>query len=130
MASRRLEHGMRHDRIALHGIRAYGRHGANAGERTAAQALDVDVEVEMDLGSARASDALAETLDYAGLHERVVAIVRDRSYALLERLADEIANAILADSRVAAATVTVAKPALLSGATPSVTVRAERGERS
>jgi dihydroneopterin aldolase len=114
------------DGIALRGIRAYGRHGANPGERVAAQALDLDVEGEIDLGRARASDALGETLDYAALHEQIVAIVRDRSFALLERLGDEIAAAILADSRIDAVTVTIAKPELLSGATPSVTVRAVR----
>jgi dihydroneopterin aldolase len=114
------------DRIALRGIRAYGRHGADAGERVAAQPLDLDVEVELDLARARARDALGETLDYAELHEQIVAIVRDRSFALLERLADEISAAVLADSRVDAVTVTIAKPELLSGATPSVTVRAER----
>lgn len=117
---------MSKDRIALRGIRAFGRHGANPGERDAAQALDVDVEIEIDLGRARASDALGETLDYAVLHEQIVAIVRDRSFALLERLGDEIAAAVLADSRVDAVTVTVAKPELLAGATPSVTVYAAR----
>jgi len=38
-----------------------------------------------------------------------------------------LAGTMLADARVAAACVTVAKPALLDGATPSVTVRRERG---
>ena len=87
----------------------------------------IDVELEVDLSLARVSDVLADTLDYAGLHARVVATVRDRSFALLERLADELAGTMLADARVAAACVTVAKPALLDGATPSVTVRRERG---
>jgi dihydroneopterin aldolase len=114
------------DRIALRGIRAFGRHGANPGERAAAQALDIDVEIEIDLGRARASDALGETLDYSVLHEQIVGIVRDRSFALLERLADEIAAAVLADSRVDAVTVKISKPELLAGATPSVTVYATR----
>ena len=114
------------DRITLRGIRAYGRHGAALGERDAAQALDIDVEIDIDLSKARASDALADTLDYAKLHEQVLAIVRDRSFALLERLGEEIARAILSDPRVRAARVTISKPNLLSGATPSVTIRGER----
>jgi len=114
------------DRIALRGIRAYGRHGALARERDSAQPLDIDLEIEVDLTKARASDALADTVDYAGLHEQVVALVRDRSFVLLERLADEIARAVLGDARGAGVSVTIAKPNLLSGATPSVTVHAER----
>lgn len=115
------------DRIAVRGIRAYGKHGALPGERLHPQLFAIDVELEVDLSLARVSDVLADTLDYAGLHARVVATVRDRSFALLERLADELAGTMLADARVAAACVTVAKPALLDGATPSVTVRRERG---
>jgi hypothetical protein len=45
---------------------------------------------------------------------------------LLERLGDEILLAVLRDARVAAAAVTIAKPGLLDGATPAVTLRAAR----
>ncbi len=114
------------DRIALASVRAYGRHGADPGERDVAQPFDLDVELDVDLSRARASDALADTVDYAALHARIVALVRDTSYVLLERLADEIGRAILEDARVASARVTIAKPRLLGGATPSVTIRAAR----
>jgi len=114
------------DAIELTGIRAYGRHGANASERDVAQALDLDVRVELDLGVARRSDALADTLDYAALHARIVALVASRSDVLLERLADAIARAVLADARVRAVEVAIAKPRLLAGATPRVVVRAAR----
>ncbi|MFY9780240.1 MAG: dihydroneopterin aldolase [Candidatus Baltobacteraceae bacterium] len=114
------------DRIAVRGIRAYGRHGALEGERDREQPFDLDLELEIDLAAARASDDLADTLDYAAVHARVVAIVQERSYALLERLGDEILRALLADARVRAASVTIGKPALLAGATPSVTLRASR----
>jgi dihydroneopterin aldolase len=117
---------MNHDRISLRRIRAYGRHGANAGERDAAQAFDLDVEVELDLGAARRSDLLTDTLDYAALQALVVEIVHERSYALLERLGDEVANAVLADPRVRAVSVTIEKPGALSGATAAVTVRSAR----
>jgi len=114
------------DVVAVRGIRAYGKHGALPGERAHPQLFEVDVELEMDLSRARASDELRDTLDYAAAHARVVAIVKDRSYALLERLADEIAMALLGDARVEAVSVTVAKPKLLDGATPSVTLRRSR----
>jgi dihydroneopterin aldolase len=114
------------DRIALRGIRAYGRHGALEGERDQAQPFDVELELELDLAAARASDRLADTLDYAALHGRVVSIVQEHSYALLERLGDEILRALLSDERVRSASVTIGKPALLAGATPWVTVRARR----
>lgn len=113
------------DVIALRGIRAYGRHGANPGERDREQPFDIDISVEIDLVSAAQSDRLAETLDYADLHQRVKSIVSGKSYALLERLAAEILREVFADARVAAAHVSVAKPDLLDGATPSVKLRRE-----
>ncbi len=115
------------DRISLHGIRAFGRHGARVGERDTPQPLDVDVEIELDLARARASDALSDTLDYSTVHAKIVEVVRERSYTLLERLAEEIASAIIADPLVRAVAVTISKPEILDGATPSVSVRAERG---
>jgi dihydroneopterin aldolase len=118
------------DRISLRGIRAYGKHGALPRERDHPQLFAIDLELEVDIARARVSDALADTLDYALIHARTVALVRDRSYALLERLADELAEMLLRDERVACATVTVAKPELLDGATPSVTVHRSRDARA
>ena len=110
------------DRIALRGMRVYGRHGANPGERDREQPFDIEVLLEVDLRAAQASDALGDTVDYAGLHGRIAELVRTRSYALLERLAGEVLHAIFADARVRRAQVSIAKPALLEGATPSVTL--------
>lgn len=114
------------DRVRIRDIRAYGKHGANLGERDHAQPFDLDIELDVDLTTARAGDRLADTVDYAALHARIVALVRERSYALLERLGDEILVDVMRDERVLGATVTIAKPKLLAGATPSVRVAARR----
>jgi len=104
-----------------------GKHGALPGERDRAQRFEVELELEVDLTRARASDDLADTVDYATLHATVADVVHNRSYALLERLADEIARTLLgSDERIGAVCVTIAKPRLLRGATPSVSVRAAR----
>lgn len=108
------------DVIALHGVRAFGRHGANPGERDAEQPFELEIRVEMDLSNAAQSDDLGDTLNYADLHQRVVSIVESTSFSLLERLAAEVLNAVFRDARVARAEVSIAKPELLDGATPSV----------
>jgi dihydroneopterin aldolase len=114
------------DAIELRGIRAWGRHGANPGEQDVAQPIDVDLVLELDLRAARASDALADTLDYAALHAQVVGVVARERCALLERLGELILDAVMADARVVRAHVALAKPALLDGATPVVRLRRER----
>jgi dihydroneopterin aldolase len=106
-------------------MRVKGKHGANPGERDAAQPFDVDIWLEMDLDAAAHSDDLGDTLNYAELHERVTRIVQNTSFALLERLAAEILRSVFADPRVARAQVQIGKPALLAGATPSVRLRRE-----
>lgn len=110
------------DRIALRGIRAYGRHGWESAERASLAPFDVDVEVDVDLRAAQTSDDLADTIDYARLHRRIVTLVERESFALLERLAAEICGILFEEPRIARAVVSVAKPQKLAGATPSVTL--------
>jgi len=114
------------DVIALRGMRLYGRHGANPGERDAEQPFDVDVELSLNLSRAAQSDDLGDTIDYAALHARIRDVVRAHSFALIERLAGAIADELLSDGRVARVRVRVAKPDLLDGATPSITLTRAR----
>jgi dihydroneopterin aldolase len=115
------------DMIELRGIRAFGHHGADPGEKIVAQPFDIDLSFELDLSAARKSDALTDTLDYSTLHATVIRLVRERSYNLIERLGADLLDAILADPRVLRASVRIAKPELLAGATPAVILHAARG---
>jgi dihydroneopterin aldolase len=90
-------------------LRELGVHGVLPEEQVRAQPFEVDVEVEVDLRGAGASDALDDTVDYGGLAEAIARVVRTERYALLERLATRIAEVCRADGRVTRATVTVRK---------------------
>ena len=111
------------DEISFTGIRVFGRHGAYAGEKDRPQAFDVALTLQVDLAAASVSDRLADTIDYADVHRRVVAIVEQQSFDLLERLAAAIADAVLEDARVRSVEVSIGKPGLLDGATATVTLR-------
>ncbi|HEY6449756.1 MAG TPA: dihydroneopterin aldolase [Candidatus Cybelea sp.] len=113
------------DAITLHGVRAYGRHGSNIGERDRRQLIEIDVTAELDLRAAQRSDELIMTMDYAALHQRLVRVVATTSYGLLERLAGDLLEAVFVDPRVVRAKVKVSKPQILDGATPCVTVERE-----
>ncbi len=113
------------DRIALRNVVAYGRHGANPGERDRRQPFEIDLHFDVDLHTAQRTDLLADTIDYAALHKRMVAIVERESFSLLERLAGALLNAVFDDVRVVRAELTVGKPRLLDGATPSITLARE-----
>jgi dihydroneopterin aldolase len=112
--------------IDIADIRAYGKHGVLAHEQQYAQPYDLHLHVVADVSAAFASDDVRDTLDYARLHGRVVRIVSERSFKLLERLGTEIADDVMNDARVRSVTVRIAKPKLLGGATPSVTIARHR----
>ena len=118
--------------IDIRDLRAFGRHGADPGERDHPQPFDLDVHVDVHLEEG-ARPELCGTVDYARLHRRVMEIVSSTSFPLLEQLAAHIVDDVVGDPHVAAVRVTVAKPGCLGGATPAVTVRASRdaadGER-
>ena len=113
------------DKITLRDVRAFGRHGANPGERDEKQAFDLEVALELDLRAPSASDDLRDTVNYDALHVRLVEIVESTSFYLLERLCAELVEAIFDDPRVARAEVTIAKPDILDGTTPAITLARE-----
>jgi FolB domain-containing protein len=110
------------DRITLKNLRARGRHGWESAERAALQTFDIDLELELDLRRAEESDDLADTVDYAALHRRIVELVERTSYALLEHLGAAVLAIVFEDRRVVRAVVTIAKPNILDGATPAVSL--------
>jgi dihydroneopterin aldolase len=98
------------DRIELRGLRLAGVVGVLAHEQAQPQPLELDLDVHLDLASAGASDELTDTVDYGALCAVVELVVTSTSYALLERLAGHVAEAVLAaDVRVDAVTVSVRK---------------------
>jgi len=114
------------DFIQLRGLRVVGICGVLPEERERPQPFEVDLDIEADLSAAGASDALDDTLDYGALAEAVAAIVQESACQLLERLAELIASAVLADPRATAVTVTVRKlrpPVPIDLATAGVTIR-------
>jgi dihydroneopterin aldolase len=97
------------DTIELRSIWAMGIHGVLPEEQTRPQPFEVDLDVESDLSVAARSDDVGDTIDYGALAERVVHIVSNEHFQLLERLAERIAEAVLADPRATSVTVAVRK---------------------
>lgn len=97
------------DLVELRGLRVMGRHGCLPEEQERDQPFEVDLDVELDLSLAGASDDLADTLDYGAAVEAAAAVVAGEPSALLERVAARIADTLLAYERVRAVTVVVRK---------------------
>lgn len=117
------------DRIELRGLRLLGVHGSLPDEQARAQPFEVDLDVHADLAAAARSDDLADTVDYGALAEAMARVVGSERYALLESLAERMAEVALADDRVQSVTVTVRKlrpPVAVDVATAGVRVTRTR----
>ena len=93
-------------RIMLTGIRAEGRHGASPGERDEPQPFVLDLDLFVDVSG----DDLEATADYRRLAGAARAVVEKESFALLESLADAVADAVASHERVSSVVATVRKP--------------------
>jgi dihydroneopterin aldolase len=98
------------DRIALRGLRVRGHHGVLDHERRDGQDFVLDLVLDVDLAPAGASDDLADTVDYGALAEGAATVVAGPPRQLIEAVAAEVADRVLADARVAAVEVTLHKP--------------------
>ena len=103
------------DRIILANLQLEGRHGFYDWEREQPQPFEVDVELELDLRPAGQTDDLTRTVDYGAVDATVRRIVEDRSFRLLEAIAETIAGELLAAQPVDAVVVRVRKPAVQHG---------------
>lgn len=87
-----------------------GHCGAGPAERAERQPLEVDLDLAADLASAARSDDLADTVDYGDVCDAVVGAVENGPVALLEHLAQRIADAVFTvDGRIEAVVVVVRK---------------------
>ena len=93
-------------RLFLSGIRASGHHGARAGEKDEAQEFVVDLDLEVDV----AEDVIEATADYRGVTEAVRAVIAERSFDLIEVMAQAVADEVLAFEHVRMVTALVHKP--------------------
>jgi len=78
-------------------------------EQARPQPLEVDLDAVVDLTAAGRTDAIDDTLDYGALCAVAERIVTGSRHALLERIAEEIAEVVLTDERVDEVTVAVRK---------------------
>ena len=98
------------DRIVVRGLAATGHHGVFEEERRAGQPFSVDVALHLDTRAAAAGDDLGATVDYGVLSQRVVAVLAGEPVALLETLAQRVADVCLQEAAVRAVDVVVHKP--------------------
>ena len=116
------------DRIFLRAMEFEGRHGVGDAERAEPQTIELDVELTLDLRGAGSTDDLEQTVSYSTVFEHCRAIVEERSFHLLEGIADAVASDLLSGfPRIESVLVRVRKPGVpIDGVLESAGVEIER----
>jgi dihydroneopterin aldolase/2-amino-4-hydroxy-6-hydroxymethyldihydropteridine diphosphokinase len=113
--------------VIIRGLEVYGRHGVDDAEQVLGQRFVVDLELELLRCQGVASDALADTVDYAALAASVAAIVAGPPQRLLEHVAGRIADRALAEPLAHRVRVELRKPHVaLAQTVRDTAVRIER----
>jgi dihydroneopterin aldolase len=97
--------------IRLKSMRFHGRHGVLPEEAVLGQPWILDLDLEVDIAQAAATDDLADTVNYAAVYELCRDIVTNERFSLVEALVNRLLAAVLsAYPRVRSASLTVHKP--------------------
>ena len=111
------------DKITICDLEVFYRVGVPDEERAKPQRLLVSVELELDFSKAATGDDLAATIDYEAVAQRLVAFGAGRSWKLIETLAVDVAEMVLAEFRPQAVSVDVKKFILPGAKFVSASVR-------
>ena len=101
------------DRIIISDLRARCIVGVNEEERREKQDVSLTISIYADLRKPGRSDRFEDAVDYRALKKRVLRLVEESKYFLVEALAEAIANACLETPGVLKAQVRVDKPSAL-----------------
>jgi dihydroneopterin aldolase/D-erythro-7,8-dihydroneopterin triphosphate epimerase len=102
--------------------------GINEEERRNKQDVVINVTLYTDHSPAAADD-IADVVNYRTLTKKIIHLVENSQFFLIEKMALEIVNLCLSDTKVARAVVTVEKPGALRFAR-SVGVTVDRSARA
>jgi 7,8-dihydroneopterin aldolase/epimerase/oxygenase len=111
------------DQIILRDLEVFYRVGVPDEERAQSQRLLLTVEMEVDVRAAAATDDLAQTIDYFAVSRRLLRLGEGRSWRLIETLAQDIAELVLAEFKARSVSVEVRKFILQEARYVAVRVR-------
>ena len=96
-------------RISIVDLEVFYRVGVPDAERAQPQRLLLTVEMESDFAAAAKSDSIADTIDYFAVTQRLLKFGDNKSWKLIEKLAADTADMVLADFKPQSASVEVKK---------------------
>ena len=112
--------------ISIVDLEVFYRVGVPDAERAQPQRLLLTVAMESDFTAAAKSDSIADTIDYYAVTQRLLKFGEGCDWKLIEKLAADIADLVLADFKPLAVSVEVKKFIISEARYVSVSLRRER----
>ena len=100
---------MNKGKISIVDLEVFYRVGVPDAERAQPQRLLLTVELESDFSAAAKSDGIVDTIDYFAVTQCLLKFGEGKSWKLIEKLAADITDAILAEFKPSGVTVEVKK---------------------
>ena len=112
------------DLVFIKGLRASTTIGVYDHERNITQELLIDLEMGYDNRAAGASDNFEEALDYDAISKRAIEFIENSNHFLIEAVAENLGNLLLAEFPIIELRLTVNKPGAIAEAeTVGVTIK-------
>lgn len=96
-------------KISIVDLEVFCRVGVPDAERMQPQRLLFTIELEVDFAAAEKSDAIADTIDYYAVAQRLMNFGGSREWKLIEKLAADVAEMVLAEFNPISVSVEVKK---------------------
>jgi 7,8-dihydroneopterin aldolase/epimerase/oxygenase len=116
------------DKVFIEGLEIDALIGIYDWERRIRQTLRFDLEMGFDNRTPAATDNIEDTLNYKAVSRRLVEVVSQSDYGLVETLAERCAEVVLAEFNVEWLRLKLSKPGAVRGAV-AVGVIIERSRR-
>ncbi|MBI4356018.1 MAG: dihydroneopterin aldolase [Candidatus Omnitrophica bacterium] len=100
------------DKLFIQNLAIQCRLGVHPHEQRRAQTIWIDVELQLKLGRAGATDRLADAVDYATIVRTIRTLCRAKPHNLMEALAERLARRLLSLRPIRRVTLRVKKRAL------------------
>jgi FolB domain-containing protein len=114
------------DKIVIEDLEVHSQIGITAAERGKPQRLLVTIEIGHPLQKAGQTGNLEETIDYDEVAKRIRGLAENKERALIETLAEEVAQTVLDEFRAMKVGVTVKKFILSDTRFVAVSIKRKR----
>jgi 7,8-dihydroneopterin aldolase/epimerase/oxygenase len=104
------------DTVFIHGLRAEAQIGIYRRERTTTQPVEIDLDIALPNKRVFSSGKVSDTIDYAVVVDRVIKMLSQTRFGLVEEMAESIASMLITDFASPRVRITVAKLAVLRSA--------------